>query len=85
MQRIALAFARNELAPRMSDWDAKEEFPISTFKKSAELGFSGIYVKSKVGGSGLGRLEASIIFEGLSQGCVSTAAYISIHKYHHSN
>jgi alkylation response protein AidB-like acyl-CoA dehydrogenase len=37
-------------------------------------------VKGENGGTGLGRLEASLIFEALSQGCVSTAAYISIHN-----
>ncbi len=31
--------------------------------------------------SGLSRLEASIVFEALSTGCVSTAAYMTIHKY----
>jgi hypothetical protein len=30
---------------------------------------------------GLSRLEASIVFEALSTGCVSTAAYMTIHKY----
>ena len=33
-----------------------------------------------VGGTGLGRLEAAVIFEALSTACVSTTAYISIHK-----
>src|SRR3546814_466749 len=33
-----------------------------------------------VGGSGLGRLDAAIIFEELAAGCTSTAAYISIHN-----
>lgn len=45
-----------------------------------DLGCLGIYVRSEHGGTGLGRLEASLIFEALSQGCVSTAAYISIHN-----
>lgn len=40
----------------------------------------GIYVKSEHGGTAMGRMEASLIFEALSQGCVSTAAYLSIHK-----
>ncbi|KAF6022471.1 hypothetical protein EB796_019214 [Bugula neritina] len=39
-----------------------------------------IYCKEDYGGTGLGRLDASIIFEALSTGCVSTTAYISIHK-----
>ena len=44
------------------------------------LGFSTIYCKPDFGGTGLSRLDASIIFEALSEGCVSTAAYISIHN-----
>lgn len=37
-------------------------------------------IKSNLGGSGLSRLDASLIFEALSGACVSTTAYISIHK-----
>ena len=37
-------------------------------------------MKEDVGGSGLTRLDAAVIFEALSTGCVSTTAYISIHK-----
>lgn len=40
-------------------------------------------MKGESGGTGLGRIEASLIFEALSRGCVSTSAYISIHKYKH--
>ena len=46
-------------------------------REAAEAGFSAIYCKS---GTGLGRLEASVIFEALSTGCVPTAAYLSIHN-----
>ena len=38
------------------------------YKRAAELGFAGIYVSEENGGCGLGRLEASLIFEGLSTG-----------------
>ena len=41
---------------------------------------SAMYAKEDYGGSGLSRLEASVIFEALSSGCVSTTAYLSIHK-----
>ena len=49
-------------------------------RKAAALGFGGIYVQDDVGGSALSRLDATIIFEELAQGCTSTAAYISIHN-----
>lgn len=54
---------------------------METMRKAAALGFGAIYTSEKYGGSGLTRLDASVIFEALSQGCVSTTAYISIHKY----
>ncbi|KAJ4935715.1 hypothetical protein JOQ06_017243 [Pogonophryne albipinna] len=79
-QKMAFDFATNEMAPHMSEWDQKEIFPVETMRKAAQLGFGGIYVQPEVGGSGLSRLDTSIIFEALSTGCVSTTAYISIHN-----
>lgn len=49
-------------------------------RSAAELGFGGIYTRDDVGGSGLSRLDAAIIFEALSYVDVSTTAYISIHN-----
>ena len=44
------------------------------------MGFAGIYVGEEFGGSGLGRIDAAIIFEELAAACASTAAYPSIHN-----
>ncbi|AWO98836.1 putative isobutyryl-CoA dehydrogenase mitochondrial [Scophthalmus maximus] len=79
-QKVAFDFAANEMAPHMAEWDQKEIFPVETMRKAAQLGFGGIYVQPDVGGSGLSRLDTSVIFEALSTGCVSTTAYISIHN-----
>ncbi|XP_070826518.1 isobutyryl-CoA dehydrogenase, mitochondrial [Chaetodon trifascialis] len=79
-QKVAFDFAANEMAPHMAEWDQKEVFPVETMQKAAQLGFGGIYVQPDVGGSGLSRLDTSVIFEALSTGCVSTTAYISIHN-----
>ena len=49
-------------------------------RKGAALGFGGIYIGEDVGGSGLSRQDASLIFEALSYGDVSAAAFISIHN-----
>ena len=54
-------------------------------KQAAELGFGGIYVREDVGGTGLTRLDSSVIFEALSAADPSTATYISIHKYQNNN
>ena len=80
IQEMAKNFAETEFAPFASEWDQNEIFPVETLKKAAELGLAAIYVNEKYGGSGLSRLDAAIIFEELSRGCVSTAAYLSIHN-----
>lgn len=49
-------------------------------RKAAALGFGAVYTPEEFGGTGLSRLDASIIFEALSAGCVSTTAYLTIHK-----
>lgn len=79
-QDMAASFSRDELAPYAKEWDEESIFPIPTLRKAAELGFGGIYVREDVGGSALARLDAALIFEELSKGCTSTAAYLSIHN-----
>jgi alkylation response protein AidB-like acyl-CoA dehydrogenase len=79
-QATARTFARGEMMPKAKVWDENEIFPIAELRQAAALGFGGIYVKDEVGGSALSRLDATIIFEELAQGCTSTAAYISIHN-----
>jgi alkylation response protein AidB-like acyl-CoA dehydrogenase len=76
----ARAFAREEWLPQAPGWDEREEFPVAALRRAAELGFAGIYVGEEFGGSGLGRLDATVIFEELAAACVSTAAYLSIHN-----
>jgi len=76
----ARTFAEAELAPHAACWDEEKYFPVETLRQAAALGFAGICVKEDVGGSGLSRLDASLIFEQLSRGDVSTAAFMSIHN-----
>ena len=80
IEDVARKFAAEKLAPHAAEWDEKEIFPVETLRAAAALGFAGIYVKSEVGGSEMTRLDAAIIFEELSAGCTSTAAFLSIHN-----
>lgn len=79
-QDVARGFAAEELKPYAADWDRDAFFPVETLRKAAALGFAGIYVSEEVGGSALTRLDAALIFEALSYGCTSTAAFLSIHN-----
>ena len=77
---MARKFADDRLKPNAAKWDEEKIFPVDVMRESAELGFAGIYTRDDVGGSALSRLDAAIIFEELSRGCVSTAAFLSIHN-----
>ena len=76
-------WGEGELAPFSAEWDKNSHFPIDVIKASAEQGFMGLYTDPEYGGMGLSRLETSIIFEALSQHCVSTTAFMSIHNMGH--
>ena len=76
----ARAFADDKLKPNAARWDEEKRLDRPTLQAMAALGFASIYIKEDTGGAGLGRLEAALIFEELSRGCVSTAAFMSIHN-----
>lgn len=80
IQDMAKRFAADRLAPHTGEWDETSHFPVETIRETAELGFAGIYTSEAGGGSALSRLDAALIFEQLSYGDVSTAAFISIHN-----
>jgi alkylation response protein AidB-like acyl-CoA dehydrogenase len=80
IEEAAQAFAAAELAPHTAHWDAEKVFPLETLRKAAGLGFAALYVREDVGGSGLGRLEASMVFEALAYGDVTVTAFLSIHN-----
>ncbi|MGH7064095.1 MAG: acyl-CoA dehydrogenase family protein, partial [Stellaceae bacterium] len=73
-------FAREEWLPQAPGWDERREFPVEALRRAASLGFAGIYVGEEFGGSGLGRVDAAIVFEELAAACPSTAAFLSIHN-----
>lgn len=77
---MAFAFAVEKLAPHALVWDETGHFPEDVVRSVGELGLAGIYVREDVGGSGLGRLDATLVFEALAKGCPSIAAFISIHN-----
>jgi alkylation response protein AidB-like acyl-CoA dehydrogenase len=80
IQEAARTFASEALLPHAARWDEEKIFPVETLRAAAELGFAGIYVGEAEGGSGLGRLEAALVFEELAAADPSTAAYLSIHN-----
>ncbi|MGR5176420.1 acyl-CoA dehydrogenase family protein [Vibrio mediterranei] len=73
-------FADEQLAPNAARWDEECLFPKSVLRQAGELGFMSLYAPEAQGGLELSRLDASIVFERLSQGCTSTTAFMTIHN-----
>ena len=77
---MAYDVGQAEIAPHARTWEEDGTIPRDLWPKLAELGFAGLYVSEDSGGSGLTRLDATLVFEALSHACPSVAAFLSIHN-----
>ncbi|MGO9984944.1 MAG: acyl-CoA dehydrogenase family protein, partial [Rhodomicrobium sp.] len=77
---MAKTFGIARLGEGAAHWDETKTFPLDVLKEAASLGLGAIYAREEHGGAGLTRLDAALVFEGLSMGCPSIAAFISIHN-----
>jgi alkylation response protein AidB-like acyl-CoA dehydrogenase len=77
---MAQEFAAEKIAPNAVKWDEEKFFPVDVMREAAALGMGGIYIREDVGGSGLKRFDAALIFEALATGCPTVSAFISIHN-----
>ncbi len=76
----AREFAVGELAPNAARWDAESIFPKETFRRAGELGFCAMYAPESIGGLGLPRLDATLVFEEMAAYDPSTTAFLTIHN-----
>jgi alkylation response protein AidB-like acyl-CoA dehydrogenase len=77
---MARHFAAERIAPFALQWDAEKHFPADVMREAAALGIGGIYIGNDVGGSGMTRFDAALVFEALAEGCPTVSAFISIHN-----
>lgn len=77
---MALAFGQEHIAPFASAWEREGTIPKDLWPKVAELGLAGIYVSEDFGGSGLSRLDATLVFEALAMSCPAVGSFLSIHN-----
>lgn len=78
--QAARDFAQGELAPHAARWDAESIFPKEAFAKAGEMGFCAIYAPESIGGLGLPRLDATLVFEEMAAVDPSTTAFLTIHN-----
>ena len=77
---MARAFGADEIAPHAREWEREGTIPKALWPKLAELGLGGIFVSEEHGGSGLSRLDATLVFEALAMACPAVGSFLSIHN-----
>jgi alkylation response protein AidB-like acyl-CoA dehydrogenase len=77
---MAHAFGQEHIAPHARTWEAQGTIPRALWPQVAGLGLGGIYVSEDHGGTGLGRLDATLVFEALAMACPAVGSFLSIHN-----
>ena len=80
IQQAAKDFAVSELLPGVIERDEHSKFPTEQVKKMAELGFMGMMVDPKYGGSGLDSVSYVLAMEEISKIDASAAVVMSVNN-----
>ena len=80
VQQAARDFAQTELLPGVIERDDKQEFPYEQIKKLGELGFMGMMVDPKYGGSGMDTISYVLAMEELSKVDASASVVVSVNN-----
>jgi len=73
-------FAKQHITPFMMEWDEKQIFPIDLFHKLGEMGFMGVFIPQKYGGSGLNYHEYITVIEEISKVDSSIGLSVAAHN-----
>jgi alkylation response protein AidB-like acyl-CoA dehydrogenase len=80
IQKAARDFAQNELLPGVIERDTHEKFPAEQIKMMGELGFMGMMVDPKYGGSGMDTISYVLAMEELSKVDASASVVMSVNN-----
>lgn len=80
VQQAARDFAQNELLPGVIERDDKQMFPTEQIKKLGELGFLGMMVDPKYGGSGMDAVSYVLAMEEISKVDASASVVMSVNN-----
>ena len=80
LQSAVRAFAEGEIAPHVSEWDEKREFPHEVVKKLGEMGLLGVIFPESLGGAGMGYVEYVLAIEELSRVDGSVGIIVAAHN-----
>lgn len=79
-KRTLRKFCENELAPKASDWDERQEFPWENVEKMKKLGLWGLTIPERYGGSGADMVIYVTAVIEIARVCGSTAVTFLLHN-----
>lgn len=80
VQKAARDFAQNELLPGVIERDEHQKFPAEQIKMLGELGFLGMMVDPKYGGSGMDAVSYVLAMEEISKVDASASVVMSVNN-----
>jgi len=80
IRQAARDFAQAELKPGVIERDEHQKFPAEQVKKLGELGFLGMMVDPKYGGSGMDSISYVLVMEELSKIDASASVVVSVNN-----
>ncbi|PSR55182.1 acyl-CoA dehydrogenase [Adhaeribacter arboris] len=80
VQEAARDFAQTELLPGVIERDEQQRFPAEQIKKMGELGFLGMMVDPKYGGSGMDTISYVLAMEEISKVDASASVVMSVNN-----
>lgn len=80
LRDVVQQFAANEIAPRASEIDSSDEFPMDLWQKMGDLGLHGITVPEAYGGSDMGYVAHMVAMEEISRASASVALSYGAHS-----
>src|SRR6201985_3743613 len=80
LQSAVRSFAEGEIAPHVSEWDEKSEFPHEVVKKLGEMGLLGVIFPEALGGAGMGYVDYVVAVEELSRVDGSVGIIVAAHN-----
>lgn len=78
IQDACRTFSRQEILPKARQWDIEEAYPRELLQELARLGFLGVPIPEKYGGTGLDYISEALVFEEIGYADSSVRTTLSV-------
>jgi len=73
-------FGKDNILPKLMEWDESQHFPVEIFKQLGELGLMGVLVPTEYGGSGMSYTEYVTVVSEVGKICGSISLSVAAHN-----